>query len=204
MSKLRSAGCLLAAIAALSFGQGAAAASKNLLKNGSFEKPSLTADPPPHFGKKAILDLPYYVRPFGKSASWLYPTGAGILNTTATPNPWGDPLPSGYSGLQFAFLQGLENISQSFTVETPGVYQVAWFDAGRPDGGAWDGNQTYEVLLNGAVAGTFNTTSGQNFTPESVQVTLPAGTNVIEFLGASTVSGDHTAFLDVVSVTLVP
>ncbi len=205
MSNLRPAACLITSIAALGFGLGAVAATKNLLKNGDFEAPSLTANPPPHFGKKADVVLPYYVRPYGKSDSWSYPDGDGFLNTTTSGNPWyNGALPTGFSGVQFAFLQNSTTITQTFKVKTAGTYQVAWLDAGRPDGGSFDGNQGYALLLNGVNEGNFQTTSGQNFTPESVQVLLAAGTNVISFVGMPPDGNDHTAFLDAVSVKFMP
>jgi hypothetical protein len=185
----------------------AADASTNLVKNGDFEAPSLTASPPPHFNKKATVDLPYYVRPAGKISSWTYTrtrarTGAGILNTTANPNPWyGDASPTGYSGVQYVFLQSADNIYQDFKVEFPRTYKVSWLDAGRPAGGNYDGNQTYQLVVNGAVEGTFQTTSGQNFAQRSVEVTLSEGTNRIAFFGMPPDDKDHTAFLDAVSVS---
>ncbi len=205
MSNLRFTACLITSIAALGFGQGAVAAPKNLLKNGDFEAPSLTANPPPHFGKKADVVLPYYVRPYGKSDSWAYPgsgfPGGGFLNTTTIGNPWyNGALPTGFSGVQFAFLQNSTIISQTFNVKTAGTYQVAWLDAGRPDGGSFDGNEGYALVLNGVNEGNFQTTSGQNFTPESVQVPLAAGINAISFFGMPRNGHDHTAFLDAVSV----
>jgi hypothetical protein len=177
----------------------------SLIANGGFELPSLTASPPPHFGKYALVDLPYYVYPAltkGKSIvnTWVYQGASGIINATSPSNPWyGITPPTGYAGDQYGFIQSLGVASHSFTVTVAGDYLITWLDAGRPDGSMYDGNQTYNVVLSGNVLSTFQTTSSQNFTQESLPVTLTEGTYVLAFQGTTT--SDHTAFIDAVRVS---
>ena len=50
--------------------------------------------------------------------------------------------------------------------------------------------------------GTYSTASGSDFTLESIMADVVAGTNTLTFIGLA--AGDHTAFIDNVSVMTVP
>ena len=79
---------------------------------------------------------------------------------------------------------------------------ISWLDAGRPNLGCCNGDQTYLVELNGTLLGTYSTTSGQNFRLETTTGLLVVGNNTLSFIG--TVNADETAFIDAVSVSPIP
>jgi hypothetical protein len=84
-----------------------------------------------------------------------------------------------------------------------GLTTVSWLEGSRPNLGCCNGNQTYEVLLNGSVIYTNTTPSGQNFLAASAIGSLLAGLNTLESLGMSQ-NPDSTVFLDNVAVAAVP
>ena len=69
--------------------------------------------------------------------------------------------------------------------------------SGRPASGE---NQTFQVLVDGNVVGTFQPASAdfQSYSTDAFSVT--AGSHTVEFLGTDTNGGDKTAFIDSVSV----
>jgi len=167
-------------------------AHPDLIINGGFEAPNLGAS--------------NYVYPQTLLDSWTFDGGAGIINASG-PSAWypDSPSPSGFAGNQYGFVQRTGTLSQSFN--GGGNVNIRWLDAGRPFtpsyGNCCNGDQTYQVKLDGALLGTFNTVSGQKFTAESAfSANLGAGTHTLSFLGQ--VNADETAFLDQVSVTGVP
>jgi hypothetical protein len=186
-----------------------ASAAVNLLSNGGFELPDLNTNP--SFGPEAFNPVPgSYVYPgfFGPATydSWTYNAGGGLINTSVGSNPWyGSTSPSGFEGHQYAFVQGgtTSTLSQTFSSAVAGVTTIQWLEGSRPDFGSFNGAQTYEVLLNNLVLGVFSTLSGQNFELESVNGTLLAGSNTLQFKGL-TVDGDHTVFIDDVAVSAIP
>lgn len=167
-----------------------------VLTNGSFELPTLSA------GTYQYLT--------GLNNGWVY-SDAGVLTAQGcTPWYYSSP-PTGYSGAQYALLQGgsatntQAYITQTFTATTAGVYSITWVDAGRPANGSAMGNQTYNVDLNATVLGSYSTTSGQQFTAHTLSnVDLLAGTSyTFGFYGTNLAGGDNTAFLDNVSFNYV-
>jgi hypothetical protein len=182
-----------------------ASAAVNLITNGGFESPNLTTNP--NFGPPAFNPVPgSYVYPEGTLDDWTYGGGTGLINTSVGSNPWyGSTSPSGYGGQQYAFVQGgsVSTLSQTFSSASAGLTTIEWLEGSRPNFGSYDGNQTYEVLLNNVVLGVYSTLSGQNFISESVKGTLVAGLNTLQFEGL-TVEGDHTVFVDNVAVSAVP
>jgi hypothetical protein len=199
----------VAATLALLAVAGPASAAVNLLSNGSFESPDLNGNPT--FGPNATNNnLPAYIYPGGAGPStvddWTYNAGTGLINTNVGSNPWyGGTSPSGFDGKQYAFVQGgsTSTLSQTFFSSGGGLTTIEWLEGSRPNFGSYDGNQSYQVFLNNLLLGTFSTLSGQNFELESVNGTLIAGVNTLEFRGF-TAEGDHTAFIDNVSVSAVP
>lgn len=186
-----------------------ASAAVNLLINGSFELPDLNTNP--SFGPEAFNPVPgSYVYPglFGPATydSWTYNAGGGLINTSVGSNPWyGSTSPSGFEGHQYAFVQGgpTSTLTQIFSSAGGSLTTIQWLEGSRPDFGCCNGDQSYQVLLNNIVLGTFSTLSGQNFELESVNGTLLAGSNTLQFKGL-TVDGDHTVFIDDVTVSAVP
>jgi hypothetical protein len=204
MARFSSVKRLAAGLAVVSaVGLSGSIAHAELIVNGGFEAPALVNTQVPN-------DSGNYAYPGGTFDSWTYQGGTGLVDTSQGSNAWypaGTP-PSGYVGNQFAFLQsgGVTNnpsiLSQSFDSLVAGLTTISWLDAGRPNTGCCNGNQTYEVLLNNTVIGQFSTTNGQNFKLESLTGTLVAGTNSLAFVGEATT--DQTTFLDNVSVASIP
>ena len=178
------------------------------LANGSFETPVISTAAP--LG---------YVYPAGPSGGWTFSTpfvgtnqfdGSGIINGTTGTAWWSGGLqaaPTGYDGNQFAFVQGLGAFSQTFVAPFTGQFSVNWLEGSRQNErlvnaqSTFDGAQSYNVLLNNVVLGTYSTPSGQNFEAESTSLfSLIGGVSyTLEFEGLTSV-GDHTAFIDMVSV----
>lgn len=173
----------------------------NLIANGDFENPALNSNPV--FVLPPLIQTGNYVYPNQTVASWTYVGGSGLIDTSQGNNAWyGNTSPSGFSGQQYAFVQGSGSFSQSFNSALAGLTTVSWLEGSRPDLGCCNGLQSYEVLLNGNVIYTNATPNGQNFLATSAFGSLTAGINTLEFLGLS--RNDSTVFLDDVSVAAVP
>jgi PEP-CTERM motif len=180
--------CVLAV--ALMTGVSVSPVRANLLMNGDFEAPATAS----------------YTYLSGTQNNWTYTGGGvGVINDV-TGTAWfsGSP-PSGLSGTQFAFVQGAgSTISQTFSVLTAGIYNLSWLDAGRPNFGAYAGDQSYQVLLNNLIVGTYSTVSGIGFNTELQSLgLLSVGSYTLTFLGLPTdhATSDETAFIDSVNVT---
>jgi hypothetical protein len=157
----------------------------------------------PHASRAAILNSGFedpniaptaYTYPNTTLNDWTYSGGAGLINATVSPNAWwpGGSPPTGYGGDQFAFVQADGTLSQTFSA-APGLAAIDWLEAGRPYTGCCNGNESYELILNGTVVGSYSTSNGQNFTPESVNVDL-LSSNTLTFQGL--LETDNTAFID--------
>lgn len=173
--------------------------------NGGFEKPTPSDFPPSPPNTPLYSNPPQYVYPgLGGTATyehWTYGPGSGLVNVDNPPNGWyGNTPPAGFAGEQFAFLQGLGSLSQTFSATT-GASTLSWLDAGRPNFGCCNGLQSYQVYLNDQLIGNYNTQNDQPFTLHSASVNL-LGTNTLEFVGL--VNGDSTAFFDQVNLAPVP
>jgi hypothetical protein len=178
----------------------------NLIVNGDFENPALSTNP--SFGPTAYQVAPNYVYPAltgsDTVASWTYSGGAGLIDTSQGYNAWyGNTSPSGFSGVQYAFVQNSGTLLQTFNSTLAGLTTISWLEGSRPDFGCCNGNQTYEVLLNGKPIYSHTTPNGQNFLAVSAIGSLVAGLNTLEFIGQSQ-NPDSTVFLDEVSVAAVP
>ncbi len=106
-------------------------------------------------------------------------------------------------GRAYGFIQSTGEISQTFTANDDGIFSLSWLDAGRPQGGFFNGDQNYEVRLGTQVLGTFSTQSFQPFTARGAGgLALHAGQNyTLTFRGLN--STDNTAFIDAVSLSFV-
>jgi hypothetical protein len=183
-----------------------------LLVNGGFDDvlvSSITGSPSFVF---PYVNSPGYAYPGlsggpGTVGSWTYTGGSGLVN------PVGEiglsPIfqgPSAPSDPQYAFLQDVGSISQTFTSSSAGQGTVSWYEGSRINGGSFgtpSGIENYEVLLNGNVIYNNTTTQSENFTLEAATGLLLSGANTLEFLGLTNQS-DETAFIDTVSVTQTP
>jgi hypothetical protein len=103
--------------------------------------------------------------------------------------------PNASQGSQVLFLQGVSGVSQTATFPA-GTFTVGLTAAARANGG---GNQTVQVLVDGAVVGTFNVKGASYTTLTTNTFTLTAGNHIIAIRGTSA-TGDNTAFVDQVMV----
>ena len=99
-------------------------------------------------------------------------------------------------GVQACVLQRDASISQTVNFPAAGVYPLTWFGEGR--GGQWAPNPV-EVLLDGAVMGTYTpgATAWSSYT--TMLNVATAGTHTIEFLGTNPVN-DYSTAIDNVSL----
>lgn len=180
---MRRIGTVLLALAA--FAATGAHATDNMLTDGGFESPNI--------GSGA------YTYPSGVLNAWTY-NGAALVNAEGSNAWYGGSAPAGQEGLQFAALQGTGSLSQSFTASATTLL-LSWLNAGRPYFGGYDGDQSYQVLLDGVAIGSFSTTSGQSFTAQNLTIgNLTTGSShTLTYQGL--VSRDETAFIDKVSLT---
>jgi hypothetical protein len=179
---------LLIATAALGLLAAASVAhAGSLLMNGDFEAGNIGAT--------------NYTYPGGDYYSWTY-GGSALVNAQAGNAWYGGAAPAGFGGDQFAALQSTSTLSQSFF--TPGgTLDLTWLAGGRPNFGAYAGDQSYAIEIDGHVVGGYSTVSDQSFTSESLLLTgLSTGVHTLTFQGLS--GSDETAFLDNVSVAGVP
>jgi hypothetical protein len=192
------------ALAVLVMAGGSAQAAEDLITNGSFESPNLGA-----------TNYTYPGLPFGTVTgypatvdSWTY-GGSALVNASSSSAWYGSTPPTGFDGAQFAALQSSSTLSQTFNVtaaEAAGPATLTWLSAGRPNFGSYAGDQTYEVLINGAQVGTdFTTASGTNFVGDDLSLTglLKQGANTLTFEGLNPTT-DETAFIDDVAISAVP
>ena len=165
-------------------------ASAATLVDGSFETPNLGTG-----------NYSYTTQPVG----W---TGTGALVNAQGSSAWyGATPPAGQDGAQFYALQATTSIYQNFVADRSGKFTVSWLSGGRPDFGAYAGNQSYDVSLTGSgielgSLGTFTTHSGQAFERLSGTGTVTAGQiYTVAFRGLA--ASDQTAFIDDVSVSSI-
>lgn len=204
-------------------------ARANLILNGGFENPVLTAGTPAGF-VPARVPYCYEASSDCNGGTFTNPTSVGNWNWSslavlvqvsngAPSMPWIDPSQIGFGGNQVAALQsvtGLQpgNISQQFTATSSGAYQVTWVAAGRdyfslgPSGG--HGNETYTVSLEDdsthsiVASNTYTTSTDSNFIGQSFDASLSGGVSyTLAFAGMPGPSDDQTALLDNVDVSLV-
>lgn len=165
------------------------------LTGGTFEQP-LVASVPGNAGS--------FVYPgVGLLNGWNY-TGAGLIDgDTATPWFGGAP-PQGYGGDQYAFVQGLGSLSQSFVASATGLLTLSWLEGARPAQSSWNGAQTYDVMLGAVALGQFASASGQNFTARTLALGAVTAGQAYTLTFKGLASSDSTVFLDNVSASVTP
>ena len=95
-------------------------------------------------------------------------------------------------------LQGTASLTQ-FVSLSAGKYAVNFVAAQR---GNQQSTETFRVLIDGKVVGTFNSLTGIGYTMlTTASVDLTDGTHSITFEGTNLNGGDNTVFLDHVSLT---
>jgi hypothetical protein len=181
---------VLAATAACAL-MSAEARAATLLTDGSFETPDIGA------GNYTYPGLPFgTIAPIGGTqGGWTF-NGAALVNASAGNAWYAGSGPSGKDGVQFVALQNSSTITQSFTASSA-TEHLGWLAAGRTAFGCCNGDQNYDVTLNGsAVGGAFSTVSNSNFSFNSLTLSglTPGSSYTLGFQGLT--STDETSFID--------
>lgn len=203
MSTLRTAPAWAAALLALALAPAQAAPihvapggpAVELLSNGSFETVSQNGGSGFCYTGNGLAGCAI--------SGWTGSNGTVVI--TSTNGPWNNPASTGGnqgSGLG-SYVVGLQGDGSSLSqlVEASGaaLYQftLRWFDGGR-NSGLYSAN-TYDVLFDGALLGRYTTAAGQAWAQHSLSF-LSDGSGVLSFVNLS-LAGDHTSFLNNVSLT---
>lgn len=142
--------------------------------------------------------------------------GTGVLRYNPVGSPWSFSGTTGVTsngsaftsantgapqGSQVAFLQGKGSISQA-TVCANDTYMISFQAAQR---GNQASVQTFQVLIDGIVVGTFNSVTGSAYRKLSTSsFGVAAGSHTITFQGTNINGGDNTMLIDQVELTLQP
>jgi archaellum component FlaG (FlaF/FlaG flagellin family) len=127
---------------------------------------------------------------------WTFSGGAGV---SGNGSGFTSGNPDAPEGDQVAFLQGTGSASQSFTLAA-GTYTVSFQAAQRQNYQA--SIQTFQVLIDGTVVGTFTPADVTYTTLTTDSFTVDAGTHTLTFVGLDPNGGDNTAFIDAVQVNV--
>ncbi len=198
--------CVLGGVVLL-FAAASPISAAEIILDGGFETPSLAGTPNgfcyPQPSVSSVNCVSEGVETSsGNFGPWQ--AGASAAVTKVGGASWGlNGLPA--DGTQFGVLQGAGSWLQSIAIPATGNYLLTWWDAGRTNPlFGWDGNQRYVVMIDGLGAiATLSTTSGQVFTRHALALTLTQGLHSLRFAGLIS-SGDHSSYLDAVSLTPVP
>jgi hypothetical protein len=145
-----------------------------------------------------------YAGPAGAYGSFLYdPTGtawtyAGMAGVSANGSGFTAGNPNAPEGGQVGFLQGAGAFSQAVAGWAAGTYQISFAAAQRANVQA--SRQDFQVLVDGAVVGTFTPAGTAYASYTTAAFTVTAGLHTIAFQGLDSAGGDNTAFLDNVQV----
>jgi hypothetical protein len=126
---------------------------------------------------------------------WEFTGTAGLASDGSAFTSGNAPAPQ---ASQVAFVQGTGSVSQSANF-TAGTYTINFYAAQR---GNFGSPQTFQVLVDGKVVGTFNNLAGTNYTPLTTSsFTVEDGKHTVTFQGTNLNGGDSTVFIDQVAVT---
>jgi hypothetical protein len=129
---------------------------------------------------------------------WAFAGNAGLSanNTAFTAGNPGAP-----QGGQVAFLQNKGSITQNATLAA-GTYVLSFSAAQR---GNQASAQTFNVVVDGKVVGTFNGLTGSTYSTQTTSsFAVTAGAHTIAFQGTNLNGGDNTAFIDSLALTMQP
>jgi hypothetical protein len=146
------------------------------------------------FESPVLGNTQYQYSPTGTPWTFSSPgtdVGAGI---TANNSGFTQDNPSAPEGTQVGFIQGQGSISQNVTFQA-GTYSLSFYGAQR--GFFQDSRQTFQVMVDANVVGTFNdliTTAYTHLVTGSFTVT--SGSHTVTFQGTDNFGGDNTIFLD--------
>jgi hypothetical protein len=130
---------------------------------------------------------------------WTYSGSAGLADNGSA---FTSGNPNAPQGNQVAFIQAVGSISQSVMFPA-GMYDITLSAAQRANVQA--SLQTFQVLVDGNVVGTFNNLVGKSYTTlTSSNFTVTAGSHTIVFQGTDLNGGDNTVFIDQVAINSPP
>jgi hypothetical protein len=158
--------------------------------------PASASLPDPGFELPAVGTGPsaYQYNPSG--SPWVFDSGSGVAGNGSAFTAGNPDAPEGG---QVAFLQGTGSFSQALSLAA-GTYSLSFFAAQR--GNSRASRQTFQVLVDGVVVGTF-TPAGTAYTGYATSnFTVGAGAHTLAFVGLDPDGQDNTAFLDQVALNL--
>ncbi len=126
---------------------------------------------------------------------WLFTGSAGV---SANGTAWNGVTSS---GSHFAFLQQISSVSQTFTSSSAFDYSFTFDTALRP---GYNPGQTVQVVMDGQLLGTVSSLTTTWTTASFSAANIGAGTHTLTFSGTAATSGDTSAFLDNVRMTVTP
>lgn len=176
---------------------GSAGHAAELLTDGSFETPAIGGGNYTYPG----LNIGTIGQIGATQDGWTY-AGSALVGATGYNAWYGGAPPAGQDGAQFVALQGTSTLAQTFTM-TGAVLDLSWLAGGRPNFGSYNGDETYDVKLNGLTLGSYSTISGEAFTAKSLHLggLTNGGTYTLSFVGKAVGGADETSFIDKVSAT---
>jgi hypothetical protein len=104
--------------------------------------------------------------------------------------------------VQAAFVQSYGGISQLLYGFTQGATYTVTFEAAQRPGANQHGGQSWNVLINNNVIGSYNPGAGAtSYANYSANFVASAASNTLAFVGTDLATGDNTVFLDNVSIS---
>src|SRR4029077_19738145 len=142
----------------------------------------------------------------GTPSPWTFTAGPLLGNTMSAAGVAGNGVghftsgnPNAPEGTQVAFVQGAgSSFSQSINFSA-GTYSLTFQAAQR----AVNGGETFKVLVDGQVVGTFKPGGASYSTFTTNNFALSAGSHTIEFLGAGSAGSKQTALIDNLSLNTI-
>lgn len=127
--------------------------------------------------------------------AWTFDGGSGITNNGSGFSSGNAAIPQGN---QAAFLQKLGSMSEAVGF-VAGTYAIRFAASQRAN---MPSNQTFQVLIDDQVVGTFNNLTGSAYTLLSTSsFTIAGGVHTVAFKGTNLNGGDNTVFIDQVEIT---
>ena len=125
---------------------------------------------------------------------WSFSAGAGVAANNSGFTAGNPPAPQGN---QVAFLQRVAEMSEAVGF-VAGTYAIKFAAAQRAN---LPSNQTFQVLVDNEVVGTFNNLTGTAYTLLTTSTfTVGAGVRTVTFRSTNLNGGDNTVFIDQVSI----
>src|SRR5262249_44456353 len=146
-------------------------------QDGSFETPAVGSGPSAYQYDPA-------------ASPWTF---AGQSGVTGNNSGFTSGNPGAPQGGQVAFLQNTGSFSQAVTLAA-GNYVISFSAAQRA--AFQSSSQTFQVLIDGVVVGTFTPSSPSYVTFATSTFAVAAGVHTITFVGLNPNGGDNTAFID--------